>query len=251
MMKFKRSLLFILVIFSLVLLAACDLPASTKPEEPTGEAGDYPVPGGTLGPMEVLSATATQEALEASRGQSAEPGTSADEATQAVEEPVQTPTVGEAQPAGDATAQPAEGGTDVTGGAPGSDAEAGGGQAVPANVQTVYEVPDTYVLQSGEFPYCIARRFNISVSALMSANGLSASSTYTPGTVLVIPKDAGPFDSGPRALLAHPAQHTVLAGQTANSIACLYGDVDPRAIIAANGLAAGTALSAGQVIQIP
>ena len=86
--------------------------------------------------------------------------------------------------------------------------------------------------------------------ALLNTNGLSINSNVYPGTTLSIPKDAGGFESI-RALLDHPTQYTVVAGDTINSIACLYGDVDPRAIEEVNGLTGDYALTPGTVLKIP
>jgi LysM repeat protein len=61
----------------------------------------------------------------------------------------------------------------------------------------------------------------------------------------------GTWTSGERALKAHPADYTVISGDTINSIACEFGDVDPLAIAAANGLSSPYTLNAGSVIKIP
>ena len=110
--------------------------------------------------------------------------------------------------------------------------------------------PSTYTLQKGEFPYCIARRFNVSVSDLLSLNSLSTSSHPSVGTVLKIPQ-SGTWNIGDRALKPHPTTYTVNSGDTIYSIACLYGDVDPNQIIAANNLSSPYTLSAGQTLNIP
>ena len=109
--------------------------------------------------------------------------------------------------------------------------------------------PASYTLHSGEFPYCIARRFDVDPSALMSLNGLSSGAGIQPGTTLSIPA-TGSFP-GTRALQAHPTQYTVAVNDTFYSIACVFGDVDPSAIAAANGLAITAPLTTGQVINIP
>jgi len=109
--------------------------------------------------------------------------------------------------------------------------------------------PSSYKLHSGEFPYCIARRFDVDPGALMSLNGLSSGEGIQPGTTLSIPA-TGSFP-GTRALQAHPTQYTVAVNDTFYSIACAFGDVDPSAIAAANGLAITAPLTTGQVINIP
>ncbi|MCI0554928.1 MAG: LysM peptidoglycan-binding domain-containing protein [Anaerolineae bacterium] len=110
--------------------------------------------------------------------------------------------------------------------------------------------PSTYTLQRGEFPYCIARRFDVNPEELLSINGLSDGSIYYPNLSLRIPQ-SGSFP-GTRALRSHPATYTVAASdETINSVACLFGDVDPSALAQANGLSVGAALTAGQSLSIP
>ena len=109
--------------------------------------------------------------------------------------------------------------------------------------------PATYTLQNGEYPYCIARRFDVNPDDLLSLNGLNAYSVTSPGLVLTIPQSgAFPWE---RARIAHPATYTVLAGDSMGSIACAFGDADPNTIYAANGLKNGDVLVVGQVINIP
>jgi len=109
--------------------------------------------------------------------------------------------------------------------------------------------PASYTLLHGEFPYCIARRFNVNPVDLLSMNGLNMDSFPATGTTLNIPS-SGSFP-GERALKAHPTTYTVKAGETIGMVACYFGDVDPNIIYSANGITAGTALTAGQVLQIP
>jgi LysM repeat protein len=109
--------------------------------------------------------------------------------------------------------------------------------------------PSTWTLQQGEFPYCIARRFDVDPVELLTVNGLTMDSRPYVGTSLTIPS-SGSFP-GTRALISHPTTYSVLAGETVYQIACKFGDVDPNIILAANGLSAGSVLTAGQVLQIP
>ena len=111
-------------------------------------------------------------------------------------------------------------------------------------------IPSTYTLKEGEFPYCIARRFNVDPGTLLAVNGMTPSSAVSPGLTLTIPQSAGEFPP-PRALRSHPATYTVQAGDTIYSIACLFGDVDPNAIAAANGLSSPYTLTPGTVLNIP
>jgi LysM repeat protein len=109
--------------------------------------------------------------------------------------------------------------------------------------------PSTYSIQAGEFPYCLARRFNVDPNDLLSLNGLTSGEIIQPGTTLSIPA-TGTFP-GTRALQAHPTQYTVAVNDTFYTIACSFGDVDPSAIAAANGMSITAPLTTGQVINIP
>lgn len=111
--------------------------------------------------------------------------------------------------------------------------------------------PTTYVLHEGEFPYCLARRFDVNPNELLALNGLSSGqSEYVAGTSLTIPQSGEVFP-GQRTLKTHPAQYTVLAGDTIYSIACEFGDVDPMGIVGANNLSGTYNLTTGTDIQIP
>jgi len=110
--------------------------------------------------------------------------------------------------------------------------------------------PANYTLQAGEFPYCIARRFDINPDDLLSLNGLSSGNVYYPNLTLRIPQ-SGNFP-GTRALRNHPATYTVAAAnETIYGIACLFGDIDPSTIAQANNISPGAALTSGQQLSIP
>jgi LysM repeat protein len=112
--------------------------------------------------------------------------------------------------------------------------------------------PATYTLQRGEFPYCIARRFNVDPNELLRLSGLTTQQAYSlvAGTVLTIPQ-SGSFP-GNRALNPHPTTYTVASSsESLYSVACRYGDVDPSAIAAANGISLNATLTVGQQLQIP
>jgi LysM repeat protein len=111
-------------------------------------------------------------------------------------------------------------------------------------------IPASYTLHKGEFPYCIARRFNIDPGALLRANGLTSYSVYYAGMVLNIPQNASGFP-GSRALRPHPATYTVRPGDTLYSIACAFGDADPNAIAYVNSLDQKGNVSPGDILQIP
>jgi LysM repeat protein len=115
---------------------------------------------------------------------------------------------------------------------------------------TEYPVPDSYTLHQGEFPYCLARRFDILPEDLLDYNGIESGTIFYPGLTIVIPPNARAY-IGNRALQYHPASYTVVYGDTLYSIACLYGDVDPRAIADVNDIDINQTLTPGTILQIP
>jgi LysM repeat protein len=124
-----------------------------------------------------------------------------------------------------------------------------GSTPVPVTAVPVVK-PGTYTLKEGEFVYCIARRFNVNPDEVLSLNGLADGMTLYAGRTLTLPTTNHTFP-GSRALKAHPSQYNVRAGDTIYSVACLYGDVDPTQIIAANNLSGNYNLTTGSTLQIP
>lgn len=113
--------------------------------------------------------------------------------------------------------------------------------------------PATYTLQSGEFPYCIARRFNVDPDELLAASGLTSAQadSLSAGTVLKIPQTGNPFP-GSRMRFNHPDTYTVdSSSETIYGIACYYGDIDPALIAQTNGLSVNASLTVGQKLTIP
>jgi LysM repeat protein len=113
--------------------------------------------------------------------------------------------------------------------------------------------PSTYTLQSGEFPWCIARRFNVDPNELLAASGLTIgqANSLSTGTVLTIPQSGKPFPEN-RMLHNHPDTYTVdFSSETIYGVACYYGDIDPAVIAQANGLSVSADLTAGQKLTIP
>ena len=245
-MKKNRYLFFILVILLISSLVACTRSASQPSTEPAKDAGAAEDESGTLEPMGVLEGMATQTAAAQQAG-SEEGEEAAGEGDAVVdEETVEEPSTD--APADATTEEGATTAEEETVAEP--EQEIDPGQDEPAPIPETFDVPDTYVIQAGDHLYCIARRFDIDITALLSANGFNVNSNVYPGTKLVIPKDAGGF-LGSRVLRDHPTDYTVVGGDTINSIACYFGDVDPRAIEAANGLTGDYALTPGKILDIP
>lgn len=110
-------------------------------------------------------------------------------------------------------------------------------------------LPTSYTLLQGEYPYCIARRFNVNVNELLSLNNLTADTFFYGGEVLQIPQTGHPFE-GTRVLQEHPAVYTVMEGDTIGSIACSFGDVSPEVIALQNKLSSYD-LTPGTELVIP
>ncbi len=110
--------------------------------------------------------------------------------------------------------------------------------------------PISYTLHLGEWPYCLARRFDVDPDALISANGFTDASELSVGAVLKIPTDAAPF-GGQRSLRSHPTSYTASGLDTFYSIACEFGDLYPESLAEANGKSVDYTPTAGELLQIP
>jgi LysM repeat protein len=113
--------------------------------------------------------------------------------------------------------------------------------------------PQTYTLQSQEFPFCIARRYNLDPESLLAQNGLSSGTVFYAGVVLNLSNVASPFPDN-RALQHHPTTYTVTgnADTTVYGVACKFGDIEPSAIVQANpGISLSSTLTVGQALNIP
>lgn len=240
----------LLAAFALLLtMAACSRPASTAPvASPTPTAGEvgFPVVGtATTGDVNQL---ATQTAI-AQQPQQTQPA-GQPQVDVATATPTQAP-AGE-QPAAEQPVQPTAG----------PDQEQGGGQAPvqptqappapaanPVNTPVITR-PATYTLQRGEWPLCIARRYDLDHSSFLALNGMNMYSEPGVGTVLQIPS-TGSWSAGPRSLQPHPTTYTVSATDTVYTIACRFGDVAPESILAVNGFDDPSDIQPGTTINIP
>jgi len=111
-----------------------------------------------------------------------------------------------------------------------------------------------WVLKNGEFPYCIARRYNVDPTDLIKASGLTSPDIYYEGQKLIIPQNSTwPASLGSRSLLNRPSTYTVKGNSdlTIYGVACKYGDIGPATIAANNNLSVDAALTVGQTLNIP
>jgi len=221
-MNLKRILRFSVVLLIVALfmigLTACRLPASKGPATATPAGGGFPVPGETqnMGGIDVNTfATQTAQAQ-------LTPGAPLVNPTTAPPIPVVT-TVPQAP--------------------------------APTSAPIVYvqptqgSLPSSYTLHAGEFPFCIARRFDVNQYELLSLNGLGTNSIVYAGQTLRIPQTGNHFD-GTRALHSHPTSFTVHSGDTLYTIACYFGDVSPDMIAQQNGMSSYD-VNTGTVLIIP
>lgn len=111
-----------------------------------------------------------------------------------------------------------------------------------------------WVLKNGEFPYCIARRYNVDPTDLIKASGLSSPDIYYEGQRLIIPQNSTwPTSLGSRSLLNRPGTYTVTGNSdiTIYGVACKYGEISPASIAQNNNLSVDATLTIGQTLNIP
>ena len=227
-MNLKRTLrTFILLLFIGLFifgLTSCKLPASTGPESTGEPSEEFPVPGVTK---------PTTSGIDVN--------TFATQTAQAMPPVVITPVVPtqeppETSPYPIATEVPPE-------------------PTIPPTPITIVVTPTpggppaTYILQEGEYPFCIARRFDVSQAELLALNNLTAGSLFYAGQELKIPQNGDPFD-GERMLQEHPTTYKIQDGDTLYTIACDFGDVSPDMIALQNTLSTYD-LPVGEVLVIP
>ncbi|MBI5035393.1 MAG: LysM peptidoglycan-binding domain-containing protein [Chloroflexi bacterium] len=107
--------------------------------------------------------------------------------------------------------------------------------------------PSTYTVQRGDWIYALARRFGVTVAALLAANpGIHPNLLY-PGQVLSIPSGTTPQPDPPPP---SGNTYTVQRGDTLYSIAVRF-KTTIMALQIANKLANPNFISPGQVLTIP
>ncbi len=225
-MKTYRSVTFVIIALLIFGLAACtrSLPGAKPSAE--AEATSQTLPLDSTDVMDTLYTFSTQTAMAGMQGQPTVPVPLTGQETAA------------AQSTADAAAQ-----------MPPSETPQPTSPPVVAPTATP-GIPASYTIQKGEFPFCIARRFNVNPSEMLQISGLAGSQNYPQGTVLKIPQTGAGFP-GNRTLRSHPTTYTVQSDDTIYSIACLFGDVDPESIAFVNNLTKPFKLTVGQTISIP
>lgn len=221
-MKKMSVIILVLIAITLLVMTGCTRSATRAPRAVPTDEGLIPFPESTQSQIleDILAATQTAQAQESSAS---------------TKEPTDAPATGGGEPTQAAAAQPTAVPQEET---------------KPSSFPTATPgAPSTYTIQQDEFPFCIARRFDVNAGDLLAINGLNLDSYVVPGFVLTLPQNSAFV--GERALKAHPTEYTVQSGDTIGKIACSFGDVNPYDIYAINGLEQGAALTVGQVLRIP
>ncbi|MFZ5920239.1 MAG: LysM peptidoglycan-binding domain-containing protein [Chloroflexota bacterium] len=236
-MSKKIRFIAVAVVSLALLTAGCQYSMSAAPQSeatPTlGSDFTTPLPAESQDPMKALEEQATQTALAQLGTVMPTDETPAEGTADATPVTPDAQATTETPPVDEATATPG----------PSLTPEPGG------------NVPATYTLRKGEFPYCLARRYNLNPTELLALNGLTDAQAraLSVGLVLKLPQTGNPFP-GDRALNPHPSGtvYTVKSSdETIYSIACFYGDVRPQQIINLNDLVEPYTLTVGQQLQIP
>jgi LysM repeat protein len=108
--------------------------------------------------------------------------------------------------------------------------------------------PSTYTVQSGEWLYSIARKFNITPQALIAANPqINVNSVLQPGTVLNIPSGSSPV---PGAATTGEKTYVVKPGENLFRIA-LNNGTNYQTLAQLNNIPAPYTVHAGQVLKLP
>jgi LysM repeat protein len=134
--------------------------------------------------------------------------------------------------------------------------------AAPTVTNAVTAAPtssgSSYTIAKGDTISSIAKRFGVSIAAMLSANGLSASSVIYAGRTLSVPSGsasaAAPAPAVTNAVDVTPtasgSSYTIASGDTISAIATKFG-VGTKALLEANGLTLSSIIFSGQKLTIP
>ncbi|MBC7441089.1 MAG: LysM peptidoglycan-binding domain-containing protein [Ramlibacter sp.] len=135
------------------------------------------------------------------------------------------------------------------------------GQAQPVAAAPVAPVASEiakYSIRDGDTISSVAAAHGLSTGAVLSANGLDATSIIFPGQSIVLPGTGGtapatvtaPPPTPTPTLATAPGTHTIAAGDTIGAIAASAG-VSVQSVLDANGLGWSSIIYPGQVLVVP
>lgn len=129
--------------------------------------------------------------------------------------------------------------------------------AIPAYNLYAYQTPDVnYTIQSGDSLSVIARRFNTSVSQLVSLNGLTDQHRIRVGQTLLLPHDTNMVTQTLAATESAPIvvtpgdSYVIRSGDTISTIARRHG-VSEAALLRLNPLSSPDRIRVGQTLRLP
>ncbi len=113
------------------------------------------------------------------------------------------------------------------------------------------KTPATHTVVRGDTVYAIAMKHGLTVSAILTANGIGSNALIFPGQKLILPgRTATVSPPKPAAGNSGPMTHTVVRGDTVFAIAKKYGSTI-TAILTANAIGSNALIFPGQKLVIP
>lgn len=114
--------------------------------------------------------------------------------------------------------------------------------AATLSLPAVVNAADAYTVKQGDTLSGIARRVDVPLADLLSANSLTVTSVIHPGQRLTVPDASSSAEPG--------STHTVVAGDTLGGIASRYR-VSLQSLLAVNGLRATSLITSGMQLKLP
>jgi LysM repeat protein len=117
-------------------------------------------------------------------------------------------------------------------------------------VRPAFAENDTYVVKDGESLSLIAETLNVSLDALMAANGIENPDLIYAGQTLKVPGSSSTASTGVTSAPASGSTYEIQPGDTLSGIAEKFG-VSVRSLVEANSLDDPAHIVAGTTLKIP